>query len=250
MSSFFKAFILFVMIILPLSSTYAFEPVSIDDFFKKYQQKSPQPTASSKKERRTRREFFRPKPEKTITPQMEQSSENNFSRSPLDAPTSSPLPKITYNPKVSGQQFSKIDILILDRILGRSRIVVFNAGQTRIVDGLFKITVDKCLERKTEYHQKIHSVPMNILTNKSAEKSKGPLYNDIFYIELPGFKGFDHPVYDIRPIKCYGKSKNINLKNYDKLQAEKQNKTEPGQNPYVNKVESIISNTHISADLN
>lgn len=225
-------FLFLVFLCINSTMAQAFEPVSIDDFFKQYpnekQKKSAQPTIQ------------------TPPPDLPNNKNTALEQS---------NPNLNYELDVTGRQFPQVDVLVLDRILGHSKIVRFDIGQTKLIDNLFKVTINDCIQRKTEFSQSIHSVPMQILSVDT--KSDNPLlYNTVFYVEIPGFRGFEHPIYDIRPLKCVGKPKVIDLNKYETVLLPTAEETQTDKKADAKKqtskntsVEEIISNTEVPADL-
>jgi hypothetical protein len=182
-------FVLIIFLFCFTSLGYAFEPVSIDEFFKKMPNERPvQPTIAPKE---NKEEF-----------KKDDVSETTVSQKNLDT-------EIT----ITAQTYPQIEILLIDRILGRSKKIRFNAGETKTINPIFDVTIFECLERKNQFHNITQMVGMRINGYMDSKKDtqKTILYDDLFYIQSPGFKGFEHPIYDIKPIKCLGKPKPVFL---------------------------------------
>ncbi len=170
-----------------LSSANAFEPVSIDDFFKKYPNERPiQPTIQNKK-----------------------SKNLNYKSQP---PQNTKIEFIEQETPITAQKYQKATVLLLDRISGGSKVTEFAMGETKTL-GSFDVTISECIERKTEFGYATHGVRMTIVgfENSKATTQKKTLYDDIFYIESPGFRGFEHSDYDIKPTACLGTPEVITL---------------------------------------
>ena len=174
-----------------LSGVHAFEPVSIDEFFKQHPDERPvQPTMSGGKSNRS---YNNPK-----------NTDKNLSTE---------IEIIDQDIPITAQTYSQIEVLLLDRILGRSQIIRFAVGETKALNALFDVTISDCLERKTEFGYVTQAVKMRVngFADSKSDTQKTVLYDDVFYIQMPGFKGFEHPIYDIKPIKCIGKPTEISL---------------------------------------
>lgn len=173
--------IIYTIMTASFSGAYAFEPVSIDDFFKKYPNERPiQPTIQNNK-----------------------SYNSNYKSSPHK---NTKTEFIDQDIPITAMTYPKVSVLLLDRISGRSQVTKFSIGETKALNSLFDVTISECLERKTEFGHITHSVTMKVfgLANSKIDTQKTTLYDDIFYIEMPGFRGFQHPTYDIKPVKCFG----------------------------------------------
>ncbi len=173
--------------ILLLSSANAFEPVSIDDFFKKYPNERPiQPTI-----------------------QNNRSKNSHYKSSPHQ---NTKIEFIDQETPITAQKYQKATVLLLDRISGGSQVTEFTMGETKTLAS-FDVTISECIERKTEFGYTTHGVRMTIVgfENSKATTQKKTLYDDIFYIESPGFRGFEHSYYDIKPTACLGTPETITL---------------------------------------
>jgi hypothetical protein len=173
--------------ILLLSSANAFEPVSIDDFFKKYpNERSIQPTI-----------------------QNNQSKNSNYKSRPHQ---NTKIEFIERETPITAQKYQKVTVLLLDRISGGSKVTEFAMGETKKLAS-FDVTISECIERKTEFEYTTHGVHMTIVgfENSKASTQEKTLYDDIFYIESPGFRGFEHSDYDIKPTACLGTPETITL---------------------------------------
>ncbi|MFT6263689.1 MAG: hypothetical protein ACJAQ0_001559 [Dasania sp.] len=231
--------------IFPLSVN-AFEPVSIDDFFKKYTNE----VQGSGSGASAQDDFYKRPVTKRVT-----------KRNPKDGvvvkPDNNKSATIdNYNADMTAFEYPIIHVLVLDRILGRSKIVKFNAGQTQLLAHAFNVTINNCIQRKTEFENATHSVSMLITDTNNKPQSK--LYNDIFYLEMPGFRAFENVTYDIKPIKCVGEPKKITLDTANSLNVSYYKSEKPPksagnqpeqQQPEQQEIETIISNANIGANL-
>jgi|GEM_PF-6201667 len=239
-------FLLFV-IIFKVSSSYAFEAVSIDDFFKKYKEKKA-PKASNDK-----------KAMQPISSKEAADNRINHIKKPknlqLDkkdvSPNLSPVNIKKYNQHITALQYPIVQLLLLDRILGTSKVFDFEVGQTQLLANTLDVTIKNCIQRKTEFSNAVHSVGMHIMdtNNNDPLKHKKLLYDDVFYIEMPGFHGFDNISYDIKPVKCMGKPKEVSLKKANKNNASNTNANAKLKGSSNEKIETIISNAGVAADL-
>lgn len=209
-------------------SVYAFEPVSIDQFFEQYPNERPvQPTMPVQNNKNA------------IPPSLLPNSNNNKPTVPTK-PTDKPSATTTEPPQdetdvpmeITANTYPKVEILLIDRILGKSEPVIVTVGKTKPLNALFDVTISECLERKNQFHNVTQIVSMKIdgYANSKKETQKTTLYNDIFYIQMPGFKGFEHPVYDIKPIKCLGTPQPITLKE-EIIETEKKPESEQADKP-------------------
>jgi hypothetical protein len=218
------------------SLAYGFEPISIDKFFEQYPDERPvQPTII----------YPNTKNEPTHRKINSKKESTEF---------------IEQDMSTVAQKYPEVEVLLLDRILGRSHITKFVVGEEKSLNPLFDVTISECLERKTEFHSTIHAVKMMIngYADSKPTTKKTLLFNDIFYIEMPGFKAFEHPIYDIKPIKCLGNPESVKLDEpVEKISQEEvvdsvnQNKEQPQDKQQIEKplnnqqqsVEDIINNS-------
>jgi hypothetical protein len=174
----------------------AFEPVSIDDFFKKYPDERPvQPTISTGNKKA---KILLQEKNKSQNARQEQQSNDDI---------------IEKNIIITTQTYPQVEILLIDRILGRSEHIKLNVGETKVLNPLFDVTISECLERKNQFNNIVQIALMRVdgYANSKKDTQKTVLYDDVFYIQMPGFKGFEHPVYDIKPMKCLGNPQSVTL---------------------------------------
>lgn len=187
----------------------AFDPVPIDEFFKRYPD-----------EKRNVQEFFKDSEEKVtsgrdvvgdiISKSMAEDENGPELREPQKV-----------KPRKENVKVSKLknaQLLVLNRISGERKTLSFRAGQEKYIDN-FRIIVASCQKRIVNSTNQYTAVAFRVFdttknqisplqdpkapTEKSAEGEKDKLiFSNHIYIELPGLNGFEHPIYDIRPLSC------------------------------------------------
>jgi len=187
----------------------AFDPVPIDEFFKRYPD-----------EKREVQEFFKDS-ERKITSEHDIVGDI-ISRSmseDKDGPELREPEKV--KPRKENVKINKLknaQILVLNRISGERTMLDFIAGEEKYIDN-FRIIVSSCQKRMVNRTNQYTAVAFRVFdtaknqisplqapkapTEKNVEDEKDKLiFSNHIYIELPGLNGFEHPIYDIRPLSC------------------------------------------------
>ena len=189
-------------------SAQAFEPVPIDEFFKRYPD-----------EKGDVQDFFKDSEEKIISPKdvvgdiIKESMKN---KGPALREPKKVKPRKT---KVKVEKMNNIQLLVLNRISGERQVVGFAAGGEKYIDH-FRIIVSSCQKRivnsANQYtavafrvfdQKKAHLSPLqqgeeNVQKNTPKETKDNLIFSNHIYVELPGVNAFEHPIYDIRPLSC------------------------------------------------
>ena len=185
---------------------YAFEPVPIDEFFKRYPE-----------EKRDVEEFFKDSEEKVISGQDIVS--DIITDDLRNRNKGNNLPELTQPAKITPrkadiniQSLENIKLLVLNRISGERNIVSFIPGQEKLIDN-FLISVASCQKRIVNDSAHYTAVSFSVFDQKdNISKDKGDknkdqdnnnlIFSNHIYIEMPGENAFEHPIYDIRPLAC------------------------------------------------
>lgn len=195
---------------------HAFEPVPIDEFFKKFpdeQGKAQDYKASaSPPSAPTERAFGVGVPIEDVLPQKQVRKKNE------------PLPPFVpedIKPVIS--EFSAVEFVVLNRIELKTYKVTVDIGKTKEILA-FKITAKSC--KKREFPDNAHytgvafSVLQNIEDRKTNQIQKKMTYDNTMYLELPGMNGFEDSVFDIHPVKCTGKILPVELSSEEEIKKE------------------------------
>lgn len=194
-------------------SVQAFEPVPIDEFFKRYPD-----------ERGNVEDFFKDSEKKIVT---KKDIIGDIIRGSIKAEgpeLHEPKAVRPHKERVKVRKMNKAQLLVLNRISGERQIVNFRAGDTKNIDN-FRILMTSCKKRVVNSANRYTAVAFQVFDlkkkkisplqegekekqtgKKTGNKTESPKDNLIFsnhiYIELPGLNAFEHPIYDIRPLSC------------------------------------------------
>ena len=176
---------------------HAFEPVPIDEFFKKFPEEQGEPQdykASKPPSPESERPFGVGVPIEDVLPKKQVGKK-------IDKTT--PFVPEDIKPVVS--EYSAVEFLVLNRIELKTYKIMIDIGKTKDILG-FKITAKSCKRREfpdnAHYTGVSFSVLQTVENKKTNHIQQKMTYDNIMYLELPGMNGFEDSVFDIHPIKC------------------------------------------------
>lgn len=189
-----------------VTAVFAFEPIPIDEFFKQ----NPEQVGEQQ-------DFTQTDDEMPVNADVVTEKDTSRPLSSLDRKGE----PIIVNPEVVEKvSFKKAEFMVLNRITDKVIKVTLGLGETKNVDG-FEIGYRSCNRKIFQDNAIYTAVSFNVRgepqkTSEEAHKEAPQfflkkdetirpmieLYNNHIYLELPGLNGFEHPIYDIRPIHC------------------------------------------------
>ncbi|MEM6603588.1 MAG: DUF2155 domain-containing protein [Pseudomonadota bacterium] len=198
---------------LPITAM-AFEPVPIDEFFQRYPD-----------EKQNVEDFFENSETKIINNNIGESEISTHDHGDghghghhghnhsghEDASHARNVSSTKYD--VDIQDFENIEFLFLNRISNTTQIIKARVGENITFEN-FTVVPTSCRKRQLSNNSEFTPVAFFVYDNDKEEdvqtenkptepSGKGALiYGNHIYLEMPGMNGFEHPIYDIRPVAC------------------------------------------------